>query len=158
MKKIKQLVKALCSITLRFVIILIVSVLVLRFAGSFWQDPREEHHYDYAAFNDRIVESSGKIYNCGAIMVQLDLLCDALDAEVVRHKRQITIKWSDNELILKLYSKKATLNGETFYQDNAPTYENGKVFIHIRTIWEDLGLRTSHKGLCEFAFDDDITS
>lgn len=83
MKKIKQLVKALCSITLRFVIILIVSVLVLRFAGSFWQDPREEHHYDYAAFNDRIVESSGKIYNCGAIMVQLDLLCDALDAEVV---------------------------------------------------------------------------
>lgn len=158
MEKIKQLVKALCSITLRFVIILIVSVLVLRFAGSFWQDPREEHHYEYAAFNDRIVESSGITYNCGAIMVQLDLLCDALDAEVVRNKRQITIKWSDNELILKLYSKKATLNGETFYQDNAPTYENGKVFIHIRTIWEDLGLRTSHKGLCEFAFDDDITS
>ena len=91
MEKIKQLEKALCSITLRFVIILIVSVLVLRFAGSFWQDPREEHHYEYAAFNDRIVESSGITYNCGAIMVQLDLLCDALDAEVVRHKRQITI-------------------------------------------------------------------
>ena len=158
MEKIKHLVKSLCSITLRFAIILIVSVLVLRFAGSFWQDPREEHHYDYAAFNDRIVESAGIMYNCGAIMVQLDLLCDALGAEVSKKGRTITINWQDNELIIKLYSKKATLNGETFYQDNAPTYENGNVFIHIRTIWEDLGLRTSHKGLCEFAFDDNITS
>ena len=158
MEKIKHFVKSLCSITLRFAIILLISGLALRFAASFWQDPREEHHYDYAAYNDRIVESSGITYNCGAIMVQLDLLCDALGAEVSRNKRQITINWDDNHLIIKLYAKKATLNGETFYQDNAPTYENGKVFIHIRTIWEDLGLRTYHKGLCEFAFDDNITS
>lgn len=158
MEKIKHLVKSLCSIILRFAIILLVSFLLPCATIAIMQGPCEEHNYDYAAFNDRIVESSGITYNCGAIMVQLDLLCDALGAEVSRNKRQITINWSDNELILKLYSKKATLNGEVFYQDNAPTYKNGKVFIHIRTIWEDLGLRTSHKGLCEFAFDDNITS
>ena len=44
MEKFKHLVKSLRSITLRFAIILIVSVLALRIVASFHQDPREEHH------------------------------------------------------------------------------------------------------------------
>lgn len=132
---------------LRFSALLVALFLLLYIVGSIVQQPYED--YEYVIFNDTLVEVSGTVYSIGDIMVQLEWFCDLIGAETSQDGRKITINWHNKELIIKLYSKKATLNEKPLYLANAPVYKDGKVFVHIRTVCDNMGMVLDYRGITE---------
>lgn len=99
-----------------------------------------EKNYDlHVSLDGQGVEADGAVYYQSGVMARLDWLADLMGAELEQEGKQFTMRLGQDELVLKLDSSEALLNGERYKLAAAAVKEQGQVWVHARTVAEAFG-------------------
>ncbi len=121
------------KLVLKFAVFFLILIFIWRFSGVLVSE--RETNIELT-LNDVLIESEGMIYKENIVMIQLDWLAEIMNAEIQENNRKITIILGDDELCISKLSSEAKLNGERYKLSNAPIYENGEIFVPMRSIVE----------------------
>lgn len=121
-----------------FLIFLAALFVIFCIAAIMWQP--EKRDMDHIIFNNEVYEIPNIGYYTDALMIDLEHICNLMDATTERKGRTITINRQDKEMEIKLYSTRAKLNDERIYLYRASIIRDGRVYVHIRTVCDKLGL------------------
>ena len=72
-----------------------------------------EKNYDlHVSLDGKKVEADGTVYYQSGVMARLDWLAEVMGAELEQEGGKFTLRLGEDELVLKLRSSEAVLNGE----------------------------------------------
>lgn len=99
-----------------------------------------EKNYDlHVSLDGKKVEADGTVYYQSGVMARLDWLAEVMGAELEQEGGKFTLRLGEDELVLKLRSSEAVLNGERYKLAAASVKKRGQVWVHARTVAEAFG-------------------